>query len=131
MNWSAQQETALARSNRWIQVRDKPYFMLAGYAGTGKTTLAKHLAANVTGQVFFASFTGKAAHVLMKSGIPDASTIHKLIYLPMDKCREKLATLKAKHKRLLEMSPRPTKEISKVEKRSPPSKTISAVPTST
>jgi len=35
-------------------------FRLFGYAGTGKTTLAKHLAQGVNGKVLFAAFTGKA-----------------------------------------------------------------------
>ena len=36
-------------------------FRLFGYAGTGKTTLAKHIAEGVDGKVLFAAFTGKAA----------------------------------------------------------------------
>src|SRR5438309_239041 len=59
-------------------------FRLFGYAGTGKTTLAKHLAQGVNGKVLFAAFTGKAALVMRRKGCEEASTIHSLIYKPLD-----------------------------------------------
>src|SRR5215475_911439 len=55
-------------------------FRLFGYAGTGKTTLAKHIADEADGDVKFAAFTGKAASVMRGKGCRDASTIHSLIY---------------------------------------------------
>ena len=55
-------------------------FRLFGYAGTGKTTLARHIAEGVDGKVLFAAFTGKAALVMRSKGCPAASTIHSLIY---------------------------------------------------
>src|SRR5213078_5055573 len=55
-------------------------FRLFGYAGTGKTTLARHLAQGVDGKVLFAAFTGKAALVMRAKGCSGASTIHSLIY---------------------------------------------------
>ena len=51
-----------------------------GYAGVGKTSLAKHLARIANGRVLFAAFTGKAALQLRKKGCYNASTIHSLIY---------------------------------------------------
>lgn len=63
----------------------KPYFYLGGYAGTGKTTLAKEIAANIKGgTILFAAFTGKAAVVLQSKGCWNASTIHSLIYKPIE-----------------------------------------------
>jgi exodeoxyribonuclease-5 len=59
-------------------------FRLFGYAGTGKTTLARHLAENVDGEVRFAAFTGKAALVMRNRGCAKASTIHSLIYRARD-----------------------------------------------
>ena len=53
-----------------------------GYAGTGKTTLAKHVAEHVDDKVLFAAFTGKAALVMRQKGCRGASTIHRLIYKP-------------------------------------------------
>ena len=55
-------------------------FRLFGYAGTGKTTLARHIAEGVDGKVLFAAFTGKAALVMRSKGCDGASTIHSLIY---------------------------------------------------
>src|SRR5262245_48721105 len=55
-------------------------FRLFGYAGTGKTTLARHIADEADGEVKFAAFTGKAALVMRGKGCRAASTIHGLIY---------------------------------------------------
>jgi exodeoxyribonuclease-5 len=59
-------------------------FRLFGFAGTGKTMLARHIAANADGKVLFAAFTGKAALVMRSKGCERASTIHSLIYKPRD-----------------------------------------------
>lgn len=81
MSWSPQQERAIADVQAWLKdPRGKQVFRLFGYAGTGKTTLAKELAATVRGTVLYATFTGKAALVLRKKGCEGASTIHSLIY---------------------------------------------------
>jgi len=55
-------------------------FRLFGFAGTGKTTLARHIAQGVDGKVLFAAFTGKAALVMRAKGCFGATTIHSLIY---------------------------------------------------
>ena len=80
--WSPQQDAALVAVNKWLcdGTRDKKVFRLFGYAGTGKTTLANHLASGIDGKVLFAAFTGKAALVMKQNGCPDATTIHSLIY---------------------------------------------------
>lgn len=88
---SRQQETALKRVSDWYQ-GDDPLFRLFGYAGTGKTMLAKHFAENC-GNVMFAAYTGKAAHVLQEKGCPGATTIHKLIYHPKMKSKQRLKDL--------------------------------------
>lgn len=81
MSWSPQQERAIADVRAWLSDPDgKQVFRLFGYAGTGKTTLAKELAQSVKGSVLYATFTGKASLVLRKKGCEDASTIHSLIY---------------------------------------------------
>lgn len=66
----------------WLKQGFPQVFRLFGYAGTGKTTLARHLAEGVDGDVLFAAFTGKAAQVLRSRGAKKASTIHSLIYRP-------------------------------------------------
>ncbi len=79
------QDNALSAAASWL--KSKPgsrnasaIFRLFGYAGTGKTTLARHIAEGVDGKVLFAAFTGKAALVMRRKGCPAASTIHSLIY---------------------------------------------------
>lgn len=78
--WSPQQNEALSKAAAWLRLRYQPSFYLGGFAGTGKSTLAKHLAAQADGKVAFAAFTGKAARVMRSKGCAGASTIHALIY---------------------------------------------------
>jgi exodeoxyribonuclease-5 len=69
MNWSPQQRRALDAAGAWLRNGDRQVFRLFGYAGTGKTTLAKRLAEGV-GKVLFAAYTGKAALVMRRAGCP-------------------------------------------------------------
>lgn len=92
MKWSSQQSAALDRVAEWLESGTAPFFYLAGYAGTGKTTLAKHFADGV-GDVLFGSFTGKAASVMRSKGCTDATTIHRLIYRSRDKGTKNLKDL--------------------------------------
>jgi exodeoxyribonuclease-5 len=55
-------------------------FYLAGYAGTGKTTMAVRLVLEMGLRTCVAAYTGKAASVLRAKGLGQASTIHSLIY---------------------------------------------------
>jgi exodeoxyribonuclease-5 len=76
------QDAALTAASDWFKAQRgrASIFRLFGYAGTGKTTLAKHIAEGVDGKVLFAAFTGKAACVMRSKGCHSASTIHSLIY---------------------------------------------------
>lgn len=61
----------------------KPYTVIAGYAGTGKSTLVSVIieALGISkSRVCFAAFSGKAANVLRQKGNEHSITIHKLIY---------------------------------------------------
>lgn len=91
MDWSPQQSHALDLVRDWLRSSEQ-VFRLFGYAGTGKTTLAKHLAEDA-GKVLFGAFTGKAAYVLRRKGCSEATTIHKLIYQPKDRGRQHLLEL--------------------------------------
>lgn len=82
MQFSPQQDDALQAVARWLKTGRPQVFRLFGYAGTGKTTLARYFAEHVDGQVQFAAFTGKAAQVLRARGASNARTIHSLIYRP-------------------------------------------------
>src|SRR6478736_5211931 len=79
------QQQALTVVAEWLKSKPgsngtQQVFRLFGYAGTGKTTLARHIADEADGEVKFAAFTGKAASVMRGKGCRDASTIHSLIY---------------------------------------------------
>src|SRR3954451_23658553 len=84
-DFTPHQDAALNTVANWL--KDGPgtsgtpqLFRLFGYAGTGKTTLARHLAAHIDGEVKYAAFTGKAALVMRRKGCGGATTIHSLIY---------------------------------------------------
>ena len=59
------------------------YTVIAGFAGTGKSTLVRFIieALDVDdSKVCYATFTGKAAQVLLKKGNKNVVTLHKLLY---------------------------------------------------
>lgn len=80
MIWSPIQEQALAAVSDWHKSGEQQVFRCFGYAGTGKTTLARHFASQIDGATSYAAFTGKAAMVMRKSGCDGAGTIHSKIY---------------------------------------------------
>lgn len=87
MNWGEQQVEAIDAIEEWLHAwqhgrTDQQVFLLLGYAGTGKTTMAAHAGTPSGGRVLFAAYTGKAASVLRAKGCTGASTIHSLIYHP-------------------------------------------------
>jgi tRNA A37 threonylcarbamoyladenosine biosynthesis protein TsaE len=77
---SPQQDAALLSVHKWYRARARQVFRLFGFAGTGKTSLARRLAEGIDGTVMFAAFTGKAAYVMRCKGCDGATTIHNLIY---------------------------------------------------
>lgn len=85
MELSTTQARALDSVVDWYTKRKQhqQVFSIFGYAGTGKTTLAKQIADACGCNVEFAAFTGKAAYVLSQKGCKPSSTIHQLIYRPI------------------------------------------------
>ena len=62
---------------------NEKYVIIAGYAGSGKTTLVKFIIDELNvdkDSVAYCSYTGKAAEVLRKKGNPHAMTLHRLLY---------------------------------------------------
>lgn len=84
MAWSPQQDAALNAVAGWLRHGSPQVFRLFGYAGTGKTTLARHIAENADRDAVYGAFTGKAALVMRSKGCKDARTIHSLIYRATD-----------------------------------------------
>ncbi len=78
--WSREQTEAIDKVGRWLKAGEPQVFRLFGYAGVGKTTLARHVAEGAHGETLFAAFTGKAAMVMRANGCAGATTIHALIY---------------------------------------------------
>ena len=63
--------------------RKEKYTCIAGYAGTGKSTLVRFIIQALGASeddVCYATFTGKAAQVLLKKGNKNVLTLHKLLY---------------------------------------------------
>ena len=66
----------------------EPYTVIAGYAGTGKSTLVSHIvdALNISPlSVCYVAFTGKASLVLREKGCENSMTAHKLLYHSKEK----------------------------------------------
>jgi len=80
---SDEQAEALRRVSQFYNDRTRQYFVLAGYAGTGKTTMAKSLPHLLNCKVLYAAYTGKAVSVLKAKGM-DAYTLHSLLFRPKD-----------------------------------------------
>lgn len=91
---STQQAEAITKAAAWYAGPNPEVFRLFGYAGTGKTTVAQHIVDELGAhRVLYAAYTGKAAYVLRTKGCDEASTVHSLIYTPVDKVRARLRHL--------------------------------------
>jgi exodeoxyribonuclease-5 len=90
VQWSPQQIDGIKIARGWLmkcngELRSgrklsQPILRIFGFAGTGKTTLARHLADGADGPTCWCAFTGKAALMMQRSGCHGATTIHGLIY---------------------------------------------------
>ena len=79
IEWSEQQHAALDLIGEWYERDESQTFFLSGFAGTGKTTLAREASRRIGGKVCFCSVTGRACAILTRKGCP-ADTIDHLIY---------------------------------------------------
>jgi len=120
MKWSPQQDQALKSVAEWLTHGHQQIFRLYGFAGCGKTTLAKEFGAGLDGTVLYGAPTGKAAYVLRQKGCDGASTVHSMIYHAKEKGRatlldmeQQLITLRMELKAELESQPEffPVKQI--------------------
>lgn len=82
MELNAKQQAAVDMAADWYRKLNEPIFKLAGYAGTGKTTVATNIAHALEpdeDRILFCAYTGKAACVMRQKGMP-GQTIHSAIY---------------------------------------------------
>jgi exodeoxyribonuclease-5 len=80
---SADQVGAASGFYRWYADEPTQEYFVNGEAGTGKTTIATQMVRKLGLRTCVAAYTGKAASVLRKKGLSQASTIHSLIYEPL------------------------------------------------
>ena len=100
MEFSHKQLQSIEAVKKWYHTSSNQTFYLAGYAGSGKTTLAKHIANELGVRTVYAAYTGKAAYVLRSKGCTDARTIHSLIYHSRENSRDQLTTLQVELEKL-------------------------------
>jgi exodeoxyribonuclease V len=84
---SATQNEAIKAIVDWYGRKGQQEFYLAGFAGTGKSTIVEFAVEEIKKKykikhIATAAYTGKAASVLRRKGNKDAQTIHSLIYTP-------------------------------------------------
>lgn len=91
MELTKRQSEGLDIALKRFKDREK-YTCISGYAGSGKSTLVKFIVAALgqcgidpDKEVCYASFTGKAAQVLLKKGNKNVLTLHKLLYQSIPK----------------------------------------------
>ena len=79
---TTKQEEGLKIAVRRFKDRE-PWTCIAGYAGSGKSTLVKFIVSALEIDpidVCYVAYTGKAAKVLIEKGCPNAMTAHRLLY---------------------------------------------------
>ena len=99
MQLSPKQERALNEVSQWYKeanFRERPFFYLGGYAGTGKTTIESKFSDDVEGRVVRACYTGKAALRMQQLSGKAASTIHSIAYTVDKEERDTSGNMKPK-----------------------------------
>ena len=84
---TAEQARAIKAIKVWFRDPNRKIFRLAGFAGTGKSTVVEWAIAELQaeagcGKVVTCAPTNLAADVLRKKGVPFAMTCHRALYAP-------------------------------------------------
>lgn len=74
-----QQVGALAAIENWLRMASYRRFVLAGWAGTGKTSIIPFIQ-DMAYSAIVVTYTNKAALVLRNKGVSNVTTIHRLMY---------------------------------------------------
>lgn len=86
---SEDQAVALEKIGSWYK-GNEPYFILKGFAGTGKTFLMSKIREIVAENLFYTATTNKAAKVLSGLLNEDAKTVYSLLALRMIEAEDQL-----------------------------------------
>ena len=81
--FNTEQFDGLKKINHWLK-NDQTFFTLAGYAGTGKSTIIKKVLDNYRYGVVVSAPTHKAKKVVMNTTGKDGQTLHALLGLRPD-----------------------------------------------
>ena len=87
MELNRKQEEGLRIAVERYKLRE-PYTVIAGYAGTGKSTLIQFIVSALNldpDRVAYIAYTGKAAQVLRNKGCANVMTAHRLLYKSIQK----------------------------------------------
>jgi exodeoxyribonuclease V len=105
---SNEQEQCVKDIKHWRRNKTKPWYLVSGPAGCGKTELVKEVLQTVKGEVILAGPTGKSALIMSQRTKLPAQTIHSLIYKPAGSggSREAIERLKEELKVVGESSAR-------------------------
>jgi len=77
-----EQNTVIETTLKWFEDGESPVLTIGGLAGTGKTTVMRKIYDRLSKEnlnIGVGAFTGKAASVLRRKGVP-GNTIHSMIY---------------------------------------------------
>lgn len=95
---SREQAAAVESAAAWLSSSGgRNFFTLGGLAGCGKTFIIPRIreAAGLDDDegVLFGAYTGKAANVMRRRGVP-ATTLHRMIYVPVEDGKGKVTFVK-------------------------------------
>jgi ATP-dependent exoDNAse (exonuclease V) alpha subunit len=83
ITFNDEQFEGIKKINNWLK-KEQTFFTLAGYAGTGKSTIIKKILDNYYGGVVVSAPTHKAKKVVMNTTGQDGQTLHALLGLRPD-----------------------------------------------
>ena len=94
INLSVDQQEALKAIKKWIKTKER-FFLLQGFAGTGKTFLTKLIAQSNIPNLYFSATTNKASKVLENNLGVSVKTIYSLLGLKMEEREDRLVLTKS------------------------------------
>src|SRR5690348_13853764 len=83
---SPDQVHAVEEATTWFNSRDSRAFRISGPAGSGKTTVARHVLAALGTTTQALAPTNRAAKILRQRGVHGARTIHSVLFQPVNWC---------------------------------------------